>query len=300
MNTSTSPSPFFSIIIPTYNRANELSNCLYHLTIQTYQNFEVIVCDDGSTDNTKEIASLFYDKLDLKYIWEENWGGPARPRNNGLKIAKGDWICFLDSDDWWTSDKLKQILNYIDDFDFIYHSMNIRSKMPSIISKRVLRSRQVKPDVACDLLIHANVIPNSSVVIKKSIINKIGYLSEDKKLIAVEDFDYWLRVSLVSNRFKYISNPLGYYWIGDNISNSLEKLDKIDYLYAKYNYLLTNKQLKYANNMLKYNKARLLQQHGYLHKSFFIYIKLLFSHINFQLRIYSFLGAILTIIGCRR
>ena len=75
----------FSIIIPTYNRALLLKRCLDSLCSQTYRDFEVIVCDDGSTDGTNEIINQFEDKLSLKYLYDTNWGGPARPRNNGIK-----------------------------------------------------------------------------------------------------------------------------------------------------------------------------------------------------------------------
>jgi len=86
--------PMFSIIIPTYNRAERLKIALESIFNQTFQDFEVLVCDDGSTDHTKDVVQLFVDKLDLTYIWEENWGGPARPRNNGIKKEKANGCAF--------------------------------------------------------------------------------------------------------------------------------------------------------------------------------------------------------------
>jgi len=85
-----------SVIIPTYNRSKELKRCLESLTRQTYKKFEVIVCDDGSTDNTKEVVNSYRNVLNIIYIKDENFGGPARPRNNGIKLSNGEYIAFLD------------------------------------------------------------------------------------------------------------------------------------------------------------------------------------------------------------
>jgi glycosyltransferase involved in cell wall biosynthesis len=92
--------PYVSIIIPTYNRENNLKYCLNSLTKQTFKNFEVIVSDDGSTDNTKEIVNSFRDKLNIRYIYLGKNRGfrAARTRNFGLKRSRGEIIIFLDSD----------------------------------------------------------------------------------------------------------------------------------------------------------------------------------------------------------
>ena len=94
------------MLSPTYNRASELRRCLNSLVIQSFQEFEVLVCDDGSTDNSSRVANSFSDILDVHYHYESNFGGPARPRNVGIKLARSPYIAFLDSDDWWTKDKL--------------------------------------------------------------------------------------------------------------------------------------------------------------------------------------------------
>lgn len=291
--------PFFSIVIPTYNHAHFIGRCLESILSQSFQNWEAIVINNFSDDNTIEIVESYNDPR-IHLINNANGGIIAVSRNKGISLSCGEWICFLDSDDWWAPIKLEQILNYINDYDFIYHGMNIVSVKKFILSRRTLNTRQVKDNIACDLLINSNVIPNSSVAIKKSLINLVGYLSEEKELVAVEDLDYWIRVSLVTNKFKYIPKQLGYYWIGLNISNTLNKTDKIDFLHNKYKYLLNSKQLQYANAMLSYNKARLLQHHNYFQRAFSLYFKLIFSTISFRLRINSLLGTLLCVIRCRR
>ena len=113
--------PFFSIIIPTYNQAHFLQQALKSVFSQTFKNFEVVVIDNQSSDNTKNVVSLF-KKVIYKKI--DNRGIIAKSRNYGMKIAKGKWIVFLDSDDYWKKDKLLYIFEKIkkNTFDVICHN----------------------------------------------------------------------------------------------------------------------------------------------------------------------------------
>ena len=87
--------PIFSVIIPTYNTGKIIRKTLDSLVGQTYKNFEVIVSDDGSKDETLSIVREYGAKLNLIILENENWGGPARPRNLGIRAATADWIAFL-------------------------------------------------------------------------------------------------------------------------------------------------------------------------------------------------------------
>ncbi len=188
-----------SIIIPTYNRADKLYISLLSLTNQTFKDFEVIVCDDGSIDNTKEVVEGFSSQLNITYNSDNNFGGPAKPRNRGIRLAKGEIIAFLDSDDWWFPNKLEVSLKYLQQYDFIYH--DLQKYNSHSVFKGIVKGRILSGDVFKNLLINGNCIPNSSVMIKRNIIELVGYFSEDKNLIAVEDYEYWLRVSLVTSNF---------------------------------------------------------------------------------------------------
>lgn len=224
----------FSVIIPTYNRADLLDRCLDSLTRQSFKDFEVLVCDDGSTDDSRVVAERYRDYLDLRYLWEENWGGPARPRNRGIQAARGEWICFLDSDDWWTPDKLEACLPYLDDNDVIYHNLWIYQEGRETRSRK-LKVYQPRKPVFIDMLLHDSCMPNSSVCIRRTMVERIGLFSEDKELIAVEDYDYWLRLSLVTDRFAMIDKILGYYWVGPtSISAGPKWITRHDAIYAKY------------------------------------------------------------------
>ncbi len=108
-------SPKVSVIIPTYNRADLLPRAIDSVLNQTYRDLELIIVDDGSTDNTKEIVEKYQKKDErIKYLWEENSGGPARPYNLALKQCQGEFIAFLDSDDVWLPEKLERQINFIE------------------------------------------------------------------------------------------------------------------------------------------------------------------------------------------
>ena len=98
-------SPFVSIVIPTYNHANFLGKALESVITQTFTNWEAIVVDNQSTDHTSQVISKFNDHR-IKYIKISNYGIIAKSRNHGINVAKGEWIAFLDSDDFWPKEKL--------------------------------------------------------------------------------------------------------------------------------------------------------------------------------------------------
>jgi len=126
--------PLISIIIPTYNHANYLSKALESVINQSFQNWEAIVIDNQSIDETRKIISGYRDSR-IKYLRISNNGVVAKSRNAGIMMAKGKWIAFLDSDDWWVKNKLKICHNIIkkkNDIDLIYHDLNIVNNKTSV------------------------------------------------------------------------------------------------------------------------------------------------------------------------
>jgi len=108
--------PLFSIILPTYNRASMLHIPIESIIAQTYKNWELIIIDDGSTDNTKEIVNSFHDDR-IQYFWQENKERSAA-RNFGINIASGQWICFIDSDDYYLENHLEGLHSKIEAENF--------------------------------------------------------------------------------------------------------------------------------------------------------------------------------------
>jgi glycosyltransferase involved in cell wall biosynthesis len=208
----------FSIIIPTYNRKDALRATLESLTQQTFKSFEVIVSDDGSTDGTKEMIKDFIGRIDIKYIWEPNWGGPARPRNLAAENASGEWLAFLDSDDLWFSNKLEQVEKHLGKNDVVYHALEAVSTSGKV--RRILPAIELdKSDPFLDLLLRGNRLANSATCVRKSAFVNVQGFREEKNIIAVEDYDLWLRLAKAGFKFQACDQILGRYVLGDdNIS----------------------------------------------------------------------------------
>lgn len=279
--------PLFSIIIPTYNRAADLIRCLDSLLLQTYKKFEVIVCDNASTDNTKDVISKYIDKLDLKYILlDVNSGGPARPRNFGIKEAIGTWICFLDSDDWYKENRLEVIANEdLSKFDFLYHDLDVikNEKYFYKITSRSLKKH--KPDL--DLLINLNAIPTSSTCIRSCILKNSDGFNESKEIIGLEDYDFWINLAKTKISFYYIRKSLGYYYMGQNnlTSNNLNEIFKWKLIYNKY---FQKNKTKLNNSIyaaLYYNIGRLyLSNNKIKNANRYLFNALLYGSIRIKLR----------------
>ena len=255
--------PLFSIIIPTYNHAHLIRRCLDSIISQTFSDWEAIIINNFSEDNTVEVVESYHDSR-IRLINNANNGVIAVSRNKGITEARGYWICFLDSDDWWTSNKLEVCLPYTDDFDFLYHDVFIfRSNNIKIGSHSVMKGRVIDPDSPIvDFMINGNAVVNSSAVLRKTIADAIGPMTEQRELIAVEDMDYWIRVMSQTKRHKYIAQMLGYYYMGSNISASIKQIDRINAIYEKYKkYLLSGEQQK-AEARMNYITARLYHMNG--------------------------------------
>jgi len=206
---------FFSIIIPTYNREIALDRCLKSLVSQSFKNFEVLVCDDGSTDGTKKIIEKYQSVLELKYFFNENTGGPAGPRNVGIANATGEWICFLDSDDWYIENRLEYLSELdLSNTDIIYHNLNVirEDKVTSITTSRNLS----KIEPYYDLLFNLNAVPTTSTCIRANFLLANEGFNTNKAIIGLEDFDLWIRLAKNGARFKYIPVVLGCYAYGDD------------------------------------------------------------------------------------
>ncbi len=182
--------PFFSVIIPTYNRYQLLKRAIDSVLSQTLSDFELIVVDDGSTDDTPGVAIEYEGRI--IYIRQDN-GGVSKARNRGIHLARSPYIAFLDSDDAWLPEKLKEQCHYINSNpDVLIHQTDehwIRN------GKRVNpMKKHVKKEGAIFLeSLERCMISPSSVVIKGELFERFGLFDED--LPVCEDYDLWLRIA---------------------------------------------------------------------------------------------------------
>lgn len=201
----------FSVIIPTFNHGHLLGRALQSVLDQTCADWEAIVIDNNSHDNTDEVMRCFIDpRINLLKI--NNNGVIAASRNMGIRNARGKWIAFLDSDDWWLPNKLEVCLKHAaDQVDLIYHDLKIVNDSQPTLQRRKIRSWQVRRPVSIDLLVRGNPIANSSVVVRRELLNLAGGLNENREMIACEDYNAWLRIGQLTENFCYINQVLGCY-----------------------------------------------------------------------------------------
>ena len=202
--------PLVSVVIPTYNHARYLARALQSVLDQTYTNWEAIVIDNHSTDKTDEVMTSFTDPR-ITYLKIHNNGIIAVSRNVGIRAAKGEWIAFLDSDDWWSGNKLQVCFDSINDkVDLVYHDLEIVTDKRQPFSRKISKSWQVRTPVLIDLLLKGNAIVNSSVVVRWSLLEQIGGINESVEMIAAEDYNTWLRIAQLTEQFVYLPRSFGY------------------------------------------------------------------------------------------
>ena len=182
-----------SVVIPTYNRYVLLKRAIASLYSQTYLPKEIIVVDDGSTDNTKDIQKDFPNII---YIYQENRGVSAA-RNVGIQRAKNEWIAFLDSDDEWHEAKLqKQVEFHKNHHDILMSYTAEQWVRDGQVVKIPKKYRKIGKDVFLENLSYCNIAP-SSVLLHQTLLNQIGLF--DESLEVCEDYDLWLRISAEHN-----------------------------------------------------------------------------------------------------
>ncbi|MBR0466391.1 MAG: glycosyltransferase family 2 protein [Clostridia bacterium] len=211
-----------SIIIPTFNRGNIISKSIYSVLNQTYKNLEVIVVDDGSTDNTNEIIKSIKDER-VKYIPLQHNSGACIARNTGIKYSTGDYIGFNDSDDVFAEDKIeKQIKNikkYNSDIDFCkiaIHSSNSVIFFPSNDQIEAVNHGQ-----AFEKLAYGNYISTITILAKKKVFERFRF---DDKLPRLQDYDLLLRTTKHFNLSYTDETLVNAYRQNDSISSNINNV----------------------------------------------------------------------------
>lgn len=246
--------PAFSIVIPTFNRAGTLRTSLDSVIAQTFGDFEVLVMDDGSSDNTEEVVKSYGDSR-IRYEWAPNSGGPATPRNRGIDAAIADWVCFLDADDKWYQDKLKRVvetITTIPGLDLVCHN-EIMSVLAAG-SKKPLKYGPFEPDFYQVMLRLGNRVSTSAVSVRRDFLN--GHrlrFNQSPDYVIVEDYDMWLRSAFHGGIFHFIAEPLGEYIIADsNISSNLQRVE--------HNHLVMLRDHVYNMQVFERDKDRLWRE----------------------------------------
>jgi glycosyltransferase involved in cell wall biosynthesis len=202
-----------SVIIPAYNAGGCIGRAIDSVLGQSYSDYEIIVIDDGSTDNTAEVVGQYGHEV--RYIYQKN-AGVAVARNAGVATARGCWIAFLDADDEWLPDKLKTQM------DLLARNPELRwcganrfqsdgrRKAPvgsSDIIAQALGTSDVFPSYFAAAAASRCPITPSSMIIRKDVFDKLGGFDMKRKVMD-EDLDMWLRIGHYYPQIGYIPEPL--------------------------------------------------------------------------------------------
>ena len=283
--------PIASIIIPTYNRAGLLPNAIRSVLRQTFQDFELIIVDDGSSDNTEEVVAMVHNHK-IKYIRHESNKGGSAARNTGIMSAQGKYIGFLDDDDEWYSEKLQKQINKFrvltDDFGLVYTGFSFTSMESGEVSHPVIPS--LKGHLFSNLLKN-NILGSPTPLIKKVCFEKAGYF--DETLPSIQDWDMWIRISKFYY-FDFVPEILAKHYIhGNQISANLStKIKGREILVRKYHQDLSGYPLTYSNHLRQLGILHCLSKNGRKGRNYFlksIRLNTLQKGVYFHL-IFSFLA----------
>lgn len=248
-NSSFHQPPLVSIITPTFNRVRLIPDAIKSVLGQTFGNWEHIIVDDGSMDNTEDVVRKFDDPR-IIYINRFKQRGVSATRNLGLRLASGKYIAFLDSDDFWPKHSLVKRINYLNHHPrvaLVYGRMKFLRMNPiQPASKKSAKNIQAVHTYKyyhqqlklChshreryQLLVKADYsfIPTGTVMVRKNIIDQIGGF--DENFAAVEDYDLWLRITR-KNDFHFIDDALMTYRVASE--NSLIAQVNKNHTYNKF------------------------------------------------------------------
>ena len=195
--------PFFSVVIPVFNRAASLARAIESVRAQTFQDFEIVVVDDGSADDPRAVADSFADPR-LRYFRQTNAGGGAA-RNHGIDEARGEFIAFLDSDDVFLPRHLASMHRLLEGTTRIVGFARVRvDRGDGRVFLKPPRGREPSEDMASYLLCDRGFVPTITVVTPRDAARCIRF---HEKLRAAEDTDFAIRLSLAGYRFRMLEEP---------------------------------------------------------------------------------------------
>ena len=223
---SQASAPRFSIVIPTFNHAGMIGGAIESALAQSYQDFEVVVVDDGSTDATPQILAAQRDRR-VRAVRQANCG-EAAARNRGLSEARGEYVVWLDSDDLLLPGTLALYARQIDAgsaADIMYGHLVLIDKEGRATSQ--VRYEDLSTVPIFPNLFLRNRLPNPGTAVRRGLFNSVGLY--DTQLESSPDYDFWIRAAAAGARFRCVNEFVcRYRWYGGNISADTNKIRRAD------------------------------------------------------------------------
>lgn len=203
-----------TVLIPTFNRQGLVVEAIKSVFSQTYTNYEVVVVDDGSTDDTERVLEPWLSKI--RYLKKPN-GGPSSSRNLGIQHANSHYVAFLDSDDQWEPNFLQTVVTTLQSQPDLGLVTTSRLMIPEGVCQPRIPDSPIKGDLY-PILFQRNFVTTSGVLVKRECFDMVGFFNEE--LIQAGDYDMWLRISK-AYPIAFLKEPLCRYRChGNNISRN--------------------------------------------------------------------------------
>jgi len=203
-----------SIIMPAYNAGKYIKESIESVLNQTYQNWELIIIDDGSTDNTNEAVRPFLITDKRIHYYRQGNGKQGKARNAGIKKSKGNLIAFLDADDVWMPAKLQTQIGVLkqNDADLVFNDVSVIDDKGNVITESCsVENRTYFGDEGLSFFFRINQVPIFTVLAKKEAILAVGCFKETDEIQNIEDYDLWIRMLENKSKLISISDKLGAY-----------------------------------------------------------------------------------------
>jgi glycosyltransferase involved in cell wall biosynthesis len=221
-----------SVVIPTYKRRNATARAIESCLAQSHKEIEIIVVNDDLEDpEFTQLKADFSDESRVAFFSVLHTGHPGKVRNVGLGFSKGEWIAFLDSDDYWAPEKIELQL------DFLARMQLDAACSNAFIAgtQNMLLTDNVPSEITLSRLLRENLIVNSSVLIKKSLLDSVGGVVESGSVLGSEDYATWLRVS---EKTSWVYSAKGLVHYESNSVDSLKYSREVSQMFSKIQGLL--------------------------------------------------------------
>lgn len=252
-----------SIILPTYNRGELLKSTINSIILQTYKNWELIVVDDASSDNTEEIVKEFNDNR-IQYTRNEKNSGSNYSRNRGASLATGEFLAFVDSDNEWIPEKLEKQLYQFEkkhELELVFCKVLVKDGE----LERIVPNEEIK-DLK-EIMVCKNVVDTSSALMRKSVFERVGRF--DEKITRLQDWDLFFRIIVVYEyQTQFLDECLDINYIqADSISKNNWKLfDSMTYFMAKYEKWYSSMSAIGKPTAMMFNEAKNEEEYKYAYR----------------------------------